>query len=298
MTTTIECQTLAFGFANGMTALLFPPGNDTAIVPSSPIVLTEATNRHGVYTFTAPSVGSPTPVQIVGLYQVDLYLSGAVKPFFSAWANVPVSGTIRCEDSYFTALMGPLIAAITAGLGVVTVTITVNDGTNPIQNARVSLSISGSTYTATTNSSGVAVLTPNQGNGAYSVAISAQNYEFTPTSLVVSGNTSQTYLMTQITITPSSPGFVTGYGTCFDQDGNVEANVSVSLVMQTQPTGSGSAFSSLTRTTISASNGVYQFPGMVIGGAFQVSRGTGAGQNVVAADGGGGTCALPNLLGP
>ena len=161
-----------------------------------------------------------------------------------------------------------------AGSGARTVTITVTDGTDPVQNATVEIRINSSKYHAPTDVNGEAVLNPNEGDGTYDVLISAAGYQFTPTTLVVSGDTTHTYSMTAISITPSESGLVTGYSTCLGPDGEPLSGVSVSLQMTKPPTGSGTAFDADPMRQTSGSDGVVQFTGLAPGGTYWQWRGS------------------------
>lgn len=183
------------------------------------------------------------------------------------------------------------------GSGIDAVTITVNDGVNPIQNATVELTINSSVYTNKTNSSGVAVLAPNEGDGTYGVKIIAGGYQFTPTTLVVSGNTPETYSMTAISISPSSPGFVTLWGTCYDNDGNPQAGVIHTLALIQVPlSGAGLSLSKKPRSVQSNGIGVVEFTQAIIGGKYDVSRANGNVESIIAVDQGGGLMEFTNLL--
>jgi hypothetical protein len=94
------------------------------------------------------------------------------------------------------------IAAIDAGSGsgARTITITVTDGTDPLQNAKVRLTEGANTFTALTNVSGVATL--NVDDATYTVAITKASYSFAGASLVVDGDETQTYAMTLVSVSP------------------------------------------------------------------------------------------------
>ncbi len=108
------------------------------------------------------------------------------------------------------------ITGATAGSGANVVTLTVNDGTTALQNATVRLTLNSTTLSVTTNASGIATFACD--NGTWTVAISLAGYQFTPTTLAISGTTSHTYSMIAVTITPSDVGYVTGYGTALGDD--------------------------------------------------------------------------------
>ena len=87
-----------------------------------------------------------------------------------------------------------------AGTGARTVTITVNDGTTPLQNATVRLTEGVNTFRALTNASGVATF--NLDDATYTVAITKSGYSYAGTTLVVDGTETRTYSMTVVTVTP------------------------------------------------------------------------------------------------
>ena len=78
--------------------------------------------------------------------------------------------------------------------GAYTVTITVDDGTNPIENASVRMYRTGETETKDTNASGQAVFTVDA--ATWSVALQATGFDGETNSLAVSADAGQTYSMT------------------------------------------------------------------------------------------------------
>ena len=91
--------------------------------------------------------------------------------------------------------------ADSTGTGARTVTITVNDGSAVLQNARVRLTEGANTFTGLTNASGV--VTFNLDDATYTVSITKSGYSYAGATLVVDGTEAVTYSMTQIT--PSAP---------------------------------------------------------------------------------------------
>jgi hypothetical protein len=160
------------------------------------------------------------------------------------------------------------------GTGSYNVTITVNDGTTVLQNATVTLTINSSRYYAVTNASGVAVVTPNEGNGTYGVQLTCGGYQFTPTTLTVSGNTSHTYSMTQNSITPPSTGTTTGYAYTYDATGtNIVTGVTFSYSMLEFPSGvTGVIPSSSSLTATSDSNGRLLLTGLLPSTGFVLTN--------------------------
>lgn len=115
-----------------------------------------------------------------------------------------------------------------SGTGAYTLTITVDDGTDPLEGAKVRLTHGATALTATTDVNGVAEF----GCDAltYSVAITKQGYSFTPTTKVVSETGPQTYHMTASGPTPSSdPDKTTVRITCHGADTEVAAGATIEL---------------------------------------------------------------------
>ena len=96
------------------------------------------------------------------------------------------------------------------GTGARLVTITVDDGTDPLENATVRMSQGAESYSTTTNASGIAVFALD--DATWTVTVTKALYSFTPTTLVVNGTETATYSMTATVITPSSTPETTGYG--------------------------------------------------------------------------------------
>lgn len=92
-----------------------------------------------------------------------------------------------------------------SGTGAYTVTVTVTDGTNALQNATVRLSEGGNSYTTKTNASGVATFALDA--ATYALAVTKAGYSFTPTTMVVDAeHTEFAAAMTQVTVAaPDDP---------------------------------------------------------------------------------------------
>jgi len=93
-------------------------------------------------------------------------------------------------------------AVTTTGSGARTVTITVDDGTDALENATVRFTEGGNSYVGSTNASGGIVFSLD--DATYNLAISKSGYSFTPTTLVVDGDETETYSMSAISITAPS----------------------------------------------------------------------------------------------
>lgn len=85
------------------------------------------------------------------------------------------------------------------GTGARTVTITVNDGSDALENATVRMTNALVNRLGRTNASGVVVF--GLDDATWTVVVTKDNYEFTPTTLVVNGNETQTYSMTAVAST-------------------------------------------------------------------------------------------------
>lgn len=109
---------------------------------------------------------------------------------------------IRGSDNDTLKTLSDQIDGLSAstGSGARTVTITVNDGTTVLQNAKVRLTEGVNTYTGTTNVSGVVVF--NVDDATYTVSITKSGYTYAGTTLIVDGAETRTYSMTVVSVTP------------------------------------------------------------------------------------------------
>lgn len=156
------------------------------------------------------------------------------------------------------------------GTGARTVTITVNDGTTPLQNALVRLSQGVENYIGKTNASGVIVFSVD--DATWEVAITKSGYRFTPTTLVVDGTETRTYSMTARAFTPSEADKVTGYWTVLDANGEAAEGVVVTVRAIKAKSGStGLIHVKTARTATTDSEGVAEFANMLPGWSYSVS---------------------------
>ncbi len=173
------------------------------------------------------------------------------------------------------------------GSGARTVTFTVDDGSDPLEDATVRVTKGAASLSGTTNASGQI----NSGSGfalddgTWTVAITLPGYSYTPTPLVVSANSAQTPSMTAVTITASNPDRVTGYFTCFDENGVAAAGVVVKVRFDSINNDTGIAYDTAERTATSNESGVAEFTNMMPGATFRFKRGIGPERSVtIAAD--------------
>jgi len=202
--------------------------------------------------------------------------------------HVPVSWPVRCRypatdaagvrtalglaaanlDTQLGAI-GALIAG--TGTGARTVTLTVTDGTDPLENARVRVTAGAESYVRSTNASGVVVFSLD--DATWDVVITLQGYTFTATTLVVDGNETATYAMTQEEFPESEPGGVTGYLDCFDENEVAEEGVVITVRKIATGAATGEAFDWAYRVEKSNSAGRVYFVNMRPGSQYQWSRG-------------------------
>jgi hypothetical protein len=156
------------------------------------------------------------------------------------------------------------------GTGARTVAIIVNDGTTALESARVRFTKGAETYVSSTNVSGQVSFSLD--DGTWSVAITLAGYSFTPTTLVVNGDETQTYSMTLVSISASDPGFITGYWQCYDEDGVAEVGQTIQMRMKTC-SGYGIIYDSKIRSEVSDTTGLATFTNLDPGMTYQVRRG-------------------------
>jgi hypothetical protein len=178
---------------------------------------------------------------------------------------IGVPGTISTEE-------------VSTGTGARVVQITVNDGANLLEGARVRVTKGAESYVCSTDSLGRV----NSGSGfslddgTWAISISLAGYTFTPTTLVVDGTESQTYSMTAETIPASSDSLITGYSYCYDHEGVVEADVEIEMRLD-ELTGTGVILDTATRTETSSVTGLVAFTNIFPGGIYRMRRGKGRG---------------------
>lgn len=160
------------------------------------------------------------------------------------------------------------------GAGARTVTITVNDGTTALQNARVRVTEGVNSYTSTTNSSGVVVF--NLDDATYMVAIAKSGYTYAGTTLVVDGAESPTYSMTATNVTsPTNPDLSAIEVLCLDDDFAAASGIDVDFRMSAVASGDQNrAHPGAKKTVTSNGSGIARFEGPQ-GATIEWKRGTG-----------------------
>jgi hypothetical protein len=185
------------------------------------------------------------------------------------------------------------------GTGARIVTITVRDSSaNPVEAATVRVYRAGETYAGATNASGVTSFSLD--DATFTVAITAAGFSFTPVSLVVSGNVSQTYTLTSTGgVTPSVTPRTTGFWTCLSALGVAEPGAQVTIQASSPPSGStGLVMEDAPRTATADNQGVVQFSNLTKGATYIVYRtGSSRKYNVVVPANAGDSIALGSIVG-
>lgn len=169
--------------------------------------------------------------------------------------------------------LGFKVTRAETGNGARTITVTVNDGTDPLESAKVRFTSGSESYVGTTNASGQVVFYLD--DATWTVVITKSGYTFTSTTLTVSANASQTYSMTAISVPASDPGQTNGVIYCYDENGDVESGVVI--YCQTSSVGSLSALAldEAVRSGTSDANGLVTFAGLFKGASYKFWRGQG-----------------------
>lgn len=180
--------------------------------------------------------------------------------FEEAFTSAPTAGDAVAIHAQHVHPVSQIAAAIDTGTGTGarSVTITVNDGSTVLENAKVRLAQGAESYVTSTNASGVATFSLD--DATWNVTITKAGYSFTPTTLVVNGTETQTYSMTAVSIAaPASPLKSTAYIYCYDNEINPEVDVTLEVQQRTGVGTSGYAWSTEVQTGTSDSDGLVSF---------------------------------------
>lgn len=171
------------------------------------------------------------------------------------WSEAQASYTTVGTFGYF---LDARVSDVTSGTGANTVTITVNDGSSPLENAAVDMKEGANNYTGLTDASGEVVF--NLDNATYTVAIYKAGYSFAGASIAITGTTAQTYSMSQISIpTTSDPNTVTAYINLYDENG-VKEGLSCSAELVSPPDAlDGYGYVPLYQSGTSSATGLFSF---------------------------------------
>lgn len=153
-----------------------------------------------------------------------------------------------------------------------TITITVTDGTDPLEGARVSMTKGADTESKLTSVAGVAVFTVE--TGTWTRRVKLTGYSGVTADIVVTATAAATVALTPIGITPSvDPATTTGYQTMFDAAQVEEPGAILTVQLLRGPTGTGAGYDTGVRYLTADMNGLVQVPGMVKGGVYLIYRG-------------------------
>jgi len=160
-----------------------------------------------------------------------------------------------------------------AGSGPQAVVITVTDGTDPLNNAEVSVRLNGVLKaTGTTNTDGE--FTANlPATGTYDVIASLDGYTQASAVTVNSATeATKSVTMTAIAISPSGdPAKTTLWGITLDQSGNAESGVTVTYELISPPPGAGYIYDNDIITLTSDGSGVVQ-SAAIKGAQYRITR--------------------------
>jgi hypothetical protein len=204
------------------------------------------------YNPASVAVGALTPL-IAGRQIAVAATTGAVE-LDPASLRSALGMSAADLDSQLDAILAAASAG--AGTGARTVTITVNDGTNVLQNAIVRFTEGANTFRALTNASGVAVF--NLDDATYTVAVTKSGYTYAGTTMVVNGTETATYSMTVVSVTPpTNPDLSAVVVLCLGTDFEPEAGVTIDIRIKTLPSGStNTAYPGIKQTATSNGSGI------------------------------------------
>jgi hypothetical protein len=230
-------------------------------IPASTTVVTSANSTAGLAQVGGYASGQAPLQPLVAGRQIAV---AATTGKVTAEAVELDSATSQKIDDILTDTGTTLPAQISgisggAGIGARTVTITVNDGVTALQNATVRMTEGANTFTALTSVSGVAVF--NLDDATYTVGVTKSGYSYAGTTLVVDGDETATYSMTQVSITPpATPGLSAIVVLCLDAAGQPEPDVDIDIRIVTVPSGStNTAFKGAKQTATSDVDGIARF---------------------------------------
>ncbi len=150
------------------------------------------------------------------------------------WLPINPRGDSENLDAKISSIIG------SAGTGAYAITVTVSDGSNPLQNARVTVREGVNQYTASTNVSGVASFSLDA--ATYTISISKPGYSFTPTTILVTGAANFNKVMTAIVIpVPGNPTLCNVYGTFIDLEGNPLEGIEIKFTLLLNPVGTNAS---------------------------------------------------------
>lgn len=152
------------------------------------------------------------------------------------------------------------------------VTITVTDGTDPLENAKVRVASGVISEDDDTDVDGEVQFALS--NATYTVTIERAGYESEVASLVVAGTTTHEYELTALIVTPpASPSVATGSMLVLDENNDPEEGISISLQLTEGPGTAGYSLDTKIRTQVSDGSGMVEFVKLRRGATYSIWRG-------------------------
>lgn len=212
-------------------------------------------------TYAGGAVASVTAPVTVGTINANVVNASALATDAVTEIQTGLSTFNASSDTVDTnpnATETAILAAVSAqsGTGAYVVTVTVNDGTDPLQSATVRLTEGIDSFTDDTDVSGVATFSLN--NNEYDISITKPGYQFTPDTITVEGAGNHTVSMTQTALpSPTSPDMSALYLYTMNFIGEANSGVSVKAkIADPLPLDVGDAYiSDITETYFSDENG-------------------------------------------
>ena len=209
----------------------------------------------------------------------------------------PTSGVARegTDGDTLETLSDQIDAIANLGSGPHAVTVTVDDGTDPLQGARVRYSDGGvNVHTYTTDANGQIPF--NLKTADYTVTISKDGYSFSGTTHDVSGDSTPTYSMTAVANpSPSDPTMTSAIAKVIDHEGNHIENYEVSFTVVSSPSGEGVWFDDSKITVLSDSEG-YITVSLFKGASYRLDLQDGRTKKIEISISSGDSINLPNLV--
>lgn len=158
------------------------------------------------------------------------------------------------------------------GSGARTVAVTVDDGTDPIEDANVRLTKGSESYVQATDADGEVAFSID--DGTWTLVVTRPGYTFTPATIVVDGDEITTCSMTLVTVSPpTNPSLSAIQVLCLDSAGQPESGVAIDIRIITVPSGSQNiAFKGAKQTATSDGSGIARFE-VVQGSVCEWKRG-------------------------
>lgn len=306
VTQTIQFESISLSEvgSGAITAFLY----DDATLAGTLASIAENGTLAGRYTGTVEDVAAGTYRLVVKVNDitvndademVDLLL--AVGTYVAYQHAALDSAALRAAMGLAAADLDTQLAAILAagsgsGSGARTISITVTDGTDPLENATVRLTEGAATFAVQTDVNGEATF--NIDDATYVVSITKAGHSFAGASLVVVGNATIVYAMDVITLPPSGdPATTTGYAVLYDPAAVIEPGALLTVRLKTPPVGVGVVADTEARVIAAGVDGTVVIPGLYKGGTYYFYRGKKTTTEYLVPADAGDTWQLPNLAG-